>query len=70
MERTRKIGNAHIFRPLLSKHSAIGSLVEDFLSIFGGSAEPVMLHLMESGKLSLEDLKQLEETLRQKEESE
>ncbi len=66
VERTRKIGNAHIFKPLLSKRSAVGSLVDDFLSQFGGSTEPVMLHLLESGKLTLEDLKQLEESVKEK----
>ena len=68
VERTRKIGNAHIFKPLISKKSAVGSLVDDFLSLFGGSAEPVMLHLMESGKLTLEDVKELEESIKRTEE--
>ena len=61
--RTKKIGNAHIFEPRLTKRSAVGSLVDDFLSLFGGSAEPMMAHLVESGKLSLEDLKVLEESI-------
>ncbi|MCH6256050.1 BlaI/MecI/CopY family transcriptional regulator [Puniceicoccaceae bacterium K14] len=65
--RTKKIGNAHIFEPLLSRRSAVGSLVDDFLSLFDGSAEPVMSHLVESGKLSLKDLKLLEETMRNNE---
>lgn len=69
VERTRKIGNAHIFKPLLSRKSAVGSLVDDFLSLFGGSAEPVMLHLMESGKLTLEDIKELEESIKRSEDA-
>ncbi len=70
LQRTRKIGNAHIFEPILTKKSAIGSLVDDFLGLFGGSTEPVMNHFIESGKLSLEDLKQLQEALKKAERKE
>ncbi|EDY83789.1 transcriptional regulator, BlaI/MecI/CopY family [Verrucomicrobiia bacterium DG1235] len=65
VRRAKKIGNAHVFEPLVTKKSAIGSMVDDFLSLFGGSAEPVMLHMAESGKLSLEDLKALEDAIKQ-----
>ena len=65
VQRIKKIGNAHIFEPTVSKKSAIGSIVDDFLSLFGGSAEPVMVHMAESGKLSLEDLKTLEDAIKQ-----
>ena len=67
VQRTRKIGNAHIFEAVWSKKSAVGSFVDDFLSLFGGSAEPVMSHLVDSGKLSLEDIKLLENALKAKE---
>jgi len=63
--RAKKIGNAHIFEPTVTKKTAIGSMVDDFLSLFGGSAEPVMLHMAESGKLSLEDLKVIEDAIKQ-----
>ncbi|MCZ6671485.1 MAG: BlaI/MecI/CopY family transcriptional regulator [Verrucomicrobia bacterium] len=62
--RTKKISNAHIFEPIMSRKSAVGSLVDDFLSLFGGSAAPVMAHMAESGKLKLEDLKALEEAIK------
>ncbi len=64
VKRTKKIGNAHIFEPTVTRKSAIGSLVDDFLSLFGGSAEPLMAHMVESGKLKLEDLKALEEAIK------
>mgnify|MGYP000221122948 CR=1 FL=1 len=64
VRRAKKIGNAHIFEPTLSRKSAIGSIVDDFLSLFGGSAEPVMMHMAESGKLSLEDLKTIEDAIK------
>ena len=67
VRRTRKIGNAHIFEAVWSKKSAVGSFVDDFLSLFGGSAEPVMSHLIESGKLSLEDIRLMENALKEKE---
>ncbi len=65
VRRAKKIGNAHIFEPTVTKKSAIGSIVDDFLSLFGGSAEPVMVHMAESGKLSLEDLKTIEDAIKQ-----
>ena len=68
VQRTRKIGNAHIFEAVWSKKPAVASFVDDFLSLFGGSPEPVMSHLVESGKLNLEDLKLLEDALKKKEE--
>lgn len=60
VERVKKIGNAHIFRPLVTRKSTIGVLIEDFLNSFGGSPETLVAHLFESGKLSLRDLRDLE----------
>ncbi len=65
VERMKKIGNAHIFRPLITRKSALGALVEDFLGMLGGSHEPLMAHLAESGRLSLKELKQLERLLKE-----
>jgi BlaI family transcriptional regulator, penicillinase repressor len=65
VERFRKIGNAHIFQPLISRKSAIGNLVDDFLKAFGGSHRPLMAHLIESGKLSLKELKEIENLLKE-----
>jgi len=62
--RTRKIGNALMFAPAVSRKSAYRRVVEEFLALFGGTAQPVVAHLLESGKLTLEDLKALEENER------
>ena len=62
--RTRKIGNALMFAPAVTRKSAYRRVVEDFLALFGGTAQPVVAHLLESGKLTLEDLKALEENER------
>lgn len=59
VERVRKIGNAHIFRPVVSRQSTVGSLIDDLLRAIGGS-RPLIAHLVESGKLSLSDLRELE----------
>jgi predicted transcriptional regulator len=60
VERVKKIGNAHIFRPLVTRQSTLGALVDDFLGSFGGSPEALVTHLFESGRISLKDLKELE----------
>jgi predicted transcriptional regulator len=61
VRRTRKIGNALMFAPVLTRTSAYRRVIDDLLALFGGSAQPVVAHLLESGKLTLEDLKALEE---------
>lgn len=70
VRRTKKIGNAHIFEPTVTQKSAVGSLVDDFLKIFGGSPEPIMSHFVDSGKLTLEDLKVLELAIKESEKRE
>jgi predicted transcriptional regulator len=50
IRRTRKIGNAHIFEAVLSRASAQRRLIDELLAFFGGSSQPVVAHLIESGK--------------------
>jgi BlaI family transcriptional regulator, penicillinase repressor len=64
VRRVKKIGNAHVFEPAISRESAQRRLVDELLSFFGGKIQPVMAHLVESGRLSLEDVKEAEKTLR------
>jgi predicted transcriptional regulator len=64
VERVKKVGNFHIFAATISRDSAQRRLVDDLLAIFGGRSQPVMAHLIESGKLSLEDVKEAERMLR------
>jgi BlaI family transcriptional regulator, penicillinase repressor len=63
IRRVRKIGNAHIFEALISREAARGRLIDEFLSLFGGRAQPVMNHLVESGKLTLEEVREAEQFL-------
>ncbi len=64
VHRLKKIGNFHVFTPAISRDAAQRRLMDDLLALFGGSAQPVMTHLIESGKLSLEDVKDAERLLR------
>jgi predicted transcriptional regulator len=60
VRRLRKIGNALIFEPAITRRSVHGRLVTELLHLFGGSARPLMAYLAETGKLNLEDLRELE----------
>ena len=62
VRRTRKIGNALMFEPLITRKSVYRRLIDELLDLFGGSAQPVVAHLLESGKLTLEDIKALEKS--------
>jgi predicted transcriptional regulator len=64
VRRVKKIGNFHVFEAGVSRKAAQRKLVEDLLALFGGRTQPVMAHLIESGKLTLEDVKEAESILR------
>jgi predicted transcriptional regulator len=64
VRRVKKIGNAHVFEAAISRDSAQRRLIDDLLSFFGGRTQPVMAHLIESGRLTLEDVKEAEKTLK------
>ena len=64
VRRVRKVGNFHVFAPAISREAAQRRLIDDMLAIFGGRTQPVMAHLIQTGKLSLEDVKDAERQLR------
>ena len=64
LSRARKLGNAHIFEPTVSRNAAQRRLVDEFLKLFGGRMQPLMSHLVESGKLTLADVAEAEKHLR------
>ena len=64
VRRVRKVGNFHVYAPGVSREAAQRRLVDDLLAIFGGRSQPVMAHLIEAGKLSLDDVKEAERLLR------
>lgn len=63
VRRVKKIGNAHVFQAVLARKAVHRRLIGDLLNLLGGSAAPVMSHLIETGKLTLADIKELEKTL-------
>jgi BlaI family penicillinase repressor len=65
VRRVRKISNAHIFEAVVSRGAAQIRLIDELLGLFDGRAQPVMSHLIESGKLTLADVKAAENTLRE-----
>ncbi|MFZ0743643.1 MAG: BlaI/MecI/CopY family transcriptional regulator [Terracidiphilus sp.] len=64
VRRVKKVGNFHIFAAAITREAAQRGIIDDLLAYFGGRSQPVMAHLIESGKLSLEDVKQAEKELR------
>ena len=64
VRRVRKIGNAHIFEAAVTRQAAQRRLVDDLLSLFGGRIQPVMAHLVESGRLTMADVREAEKALR------
>jgi BlaI family transcriptional regulator, penicillinase repressor len=63
VRRVKKIGNAHIFEPVVTRKAAHRRLIDELLELFGGSARPLMAHLVEIGKLTLDDIHELESNL-------
>jgi BlaI family penicillinase repressor len=64
VKRVKKVGNFHIFAAAISRDAAQRKLIDDLLALFGGRSQPVMAHLVESGKLTMDDVKQAEKALR------
>lgn len=63
VRRVKKIGNAHIFEAAVKRNIVQRRLINDLLDLFGGSVEPIMAQLVEIGKLTLEDVRELEHRL-------
>ncbi|HLJ90278.1 MAG TPA: BlaI/MecI/CopY family transcriptional regulator [Candidatus Angelobacter sp.] len=64
LRRVKKISNAHIFEASVSRSAAQGRLIDELLGLFGGRTQPVMAHLIESGKLTMEDVREAEKALK------
>jgi len=65
VRRTKKIGNAHVFEATTSRASVQSRLVKELLGLFGGSAQPLMAHLVETGKITREDIDDAARLLKQ-----
>jgi predicted transcriptional regulator len=64
VRRVRKISNAHIFEPVVARDVTRHKLLDEILSFFGGRPQPMMAQLAEAGKLTLDDVRELEKTIR------
>ncbi len=64
VRRVKKVGNFHIFEAAISRDAAQRKLIDELLALFGGRTQPVMAHLIETGKLTLADVREAEKTLR------
>lgn len=64
LRRAKKISNAHIFEAVLTRSEGRGRLIDDLLDLFGGRAQPVMAHLAETGKLTLEDVREVQKLIK------
>jgi BlaI family penicillinase repressor len=64
VRRVRKVGNFHIFAAAISRDAAQRKLIDDLLALFGGRSQPVVSHLIEAGKLTMDDIKEAEKVLR------
>jgi BlaI family penicillinase repressor len=64
VRRTRKVGNALMFEAVVTRRSAYRRMIDELLELFGGSAQPLVAHLLDTGKLTLDDLKALEKKKR------
>ena len=59
---TKRIGKANIFEAAISRKATQKRMIDDLLSLFGG--KPVMAHMVRSGQLTLEDVKEAEQELK------
>ena len=63
VRRGRKIGNAYLFEPSIAKDTVRESILDEILSFFGGRAQPMMAQLVESGKLTRDDIRELDKAV-------
>lgn len=63
VRRARKISHAHLFEPLVTRAQAQGRLIDELLALLGDKLQPVMSHLIDSKRLTLDDIRQAERTL-------
>src|SRR5687767_8980158 len=63
VRRVKKVGNAHIFEAVVTRKAAHSRLVDELINVFGGSPRLLMAQLVETGRLTLEDVRDLESTL-------
>ena len=64
VRRVKRVGNFHVFEPVITRDAAQRRVIDDLLSYFGGQSQLLMAHLIESGKISLSDVRQAEQIVK------
>jgi BlaI family transcriptional regulator, penicillinase repressor len=64
VRRTEKIANAHVFEALVSRNSAQHRMIDELVALFGGKSLPIVSHLIDSGKLTPEEVREARKALR------
>jgi BlaI family penicillinase repressor len=64
VRRVKRVGNFHIFEAVITRDAAQRRVIDDLLSYFGGQSQLLMAHLIESGKISLSDVRQAEQMVK------
>jgi BlaI family penicillinase repressor len=64
VRRTKKISNAHVFEAVVSRSSAQHRMIDELVALFGGKPLPIMAHLIESGRLTPEEVREAQKALR------
>ena len=63
VRRASKVSNAHVFEAVISRASALHRMIDDLIGLFGGKPLPIVAHLIESGKLTPEDVREARKAL-------
>jgi BlaI family penicillinase repressor len=63
VRRTEKISNAHVFEAVVSRSSAQHRMIDELVAMFGGQSLPIVTHLIESGKLTAEEVREARKVL-------
>jgi predicted transcriptional regulator len=66
VRRVKKISNAHIYEAAIERQAAQTNMFDDFVRLFGGGMQPLMTHLIDTGRLTLEDVQAAEALLRER----
>lgn len=64
LRRIKKISNAHVFEPIISRNSAQRRMIDELVGLFGGRALPIVTHLIDSGKLTKDEVREAQKALR------
>jgi predicted transcriptional regulator len=64
VRRTSKVSNAHVFEAAVTRSSAQHRMIDELVALFGGKPLPIMAHLIESGRLTPEEVREAQKALR------